>query len=126
MALHSGYRDKIRINSATPDRIVFHFLQNFPILSIQFNCSDTTLRVTEPMKARQIKIFVLRHLSFLSRIWRRNSTYRIPSILTHSHTNSSILQLKKTPKASITHLQTRSIKNEHKPNDKLYPFSADF
>lgn len=44
------------------------------IISIQFHCSNTAFRVTEPIIPPPSTIFVLHYLSFLSRISRRNST----------------------------------------------------
>ena len=46
----------------------------FLIISIPFNCSDTALRVTDGKIGPKVKIFVFRHVCFVSRIWRQNSS----------------------------------------------------
>ena len=54
----------------------------FHIISIPFNCSDTALRVTDAKIGPKVKIFVFRHVCFVSRIWRQNSS---PGSSTFSH-----------------------------------------
>ena len=54
----------------------------FHIISIPFNCSDTALGVTDAKIGPKVKIFVFRHVCFVSRIWRQNS---FPGSLTFSH-----------------------------------------
>ena len=46
----------------------------FHIISIPFNCSDTTLRVTKAMIGAKVIILVFRHFCFISQISRRNSS----------------------------------------------------
>ena len=46
----------------------------FHIISIPFNCSDTALRVVEAMIRAKVKIFVFRHVRFVCRFWRQNSS----------------------------------------------------
>ena len=46
----------------------------FHIISIPFNCSDTTLRVTKAMIGAKVIILVFRHVCFISQISRRNSS----------------------------------------------------
>ena len=61
------------MNSGSPDGIVLHCLLYFPHISIPFNCSDTALRVSDGKIGPKVKIFVSRHVFFVSRIWRQNS-----------------------------------------------------
>ena len=46
----------------------------FHIISISFNYSDTTLRVTKAMIGAKVIILVFRHFCFISQISRRNSS----------------------------------------------------
>ena len=46
----------------------------FHIISIPFNCSDTTLRVTKAMIGAKVIILVFRLVCFISQISRRNSS----------------------------------------------------
>ena len=46
----------------------------FHIMSIPFNCSDTALRVVDTMMGAKVIIFVFRHVCFVSRISRQNSS----------------------------------------------------
>ena len=46
----------------------------FHIISISFNSSDPALTVAEAMNGAKVKIFVFRHVCFVSRIWRQNSS----------------------------------------------------
>ena len=70
------------MNSGRPDGIVLHYLLYFTHHSIPFNCSETALRVTEAMIGSKVDLFVFRHVCFVSRIWRQNSS---TGSLTFSH-----------------------------------------
>ena len=44
------------------------------IISIPFNSRDAALRVAEVMIGAKVTNFVFRHVCFVSRIWRQNSS----------------------------------------------------
>ena len=67
----------------------------FHIISIPFNCSNTTLRVAKAMIGMKVKMFVFCHVCFVSRIWRQNSS---PQSLAFSHLRN---------RAEISHLNPR-------------------
>ena len=67
----------------------------FHIISISFNCSDTALRVTDAKIGPKVKIFVLRYVCFVSRIWCQNSS---PGSLTFTHLGN---------RAEISHMNPR-------------------
>ena len=80
------------MNSGHPNGIaccIFH------IISIPFNCSDTGLRVTDAKIGPKVKIFVFRHVCFVSRIWCQNLS---PGSLTFSHLRN---------RAEISHMNPR-------------------
>ena len=56
----------IGMNSGGPDGIVLHFLLYFPHQNTPFNYSDTALSITEAMIGLKVKIFVFRHVCFVS------------------------------------------------------------
>ena len=69
------YEDVIPVTG--PDGIVLHCLLHFTHHSIPFkvfNCSETALRVAEAMIGSKVDLFVFRHVCFVSRIWRQNSS----------------------------------------------------
>ena len=72
----TGWIVAVRMASSCIACCIFH------IISIPFNCSDTALRVTDAKIGPKVKIFVFRHVCFVSRIWRQNSS---PGSLTFYH-----------------------------------------
>ena len=57
------------MNSGGPNGVLSIACCIFHILSIPFNCSDTALRVTDAKIGPKVKIFVLRYVRFVSRIY---------------------------------------------------------
>ena len=74
-ALQPGYRDESAINLGSRWYcFAIYACCIFHIISIPFNCSDTTLRVTKAMIGAKVIILVFRHVCFISQISRRNSS----------------------------------------------------
>ena len=92
-----GYREEQRDEIlAVWDDIVLHCLLYFSLHKHPpFNCSDTALRVTEAIIGPKVKIFVFRHVCFVSRIWRQNWS---PGSLTFFHLGN---------RAEIAHMNPR-------------------
>ena len=84
-----GFWRSVRMASSYIACRIFH------IISIPFNCGDTALRVTETMVGPKVKDFVFRHVCFVSRIWRQNSS---PGSLTFYHLGN---------RAEISHMNAR-------------------
>ena len=72
----AGWILAVRMASSCIACCIFH------IRSIPFNCSDRALRVTDAKVGSKVKIFVFRHVCFVSRIWCQKSS---PGSLTFSH-----------------------------------------
>ena len=92
-----GYREEQRdefwrsgIASSCIACCIFHFISIPP-----FNCSDAALRVTEAIIGPKVKIFVFRHVCFVSRIWPQNWS---PGSLTFFHLGN---------RAEIAHMNPR-------------------
>ena len=72
--LQPSYRDEsgmtlaVRIASSCIARCIFI------IISIPFNSRDAALRVAEAMIGAKVINFVFRHVCYVSRIWRQNSS----------------------------------------------------
>ena len=64
-------------------------------MASSFNCSDTALRVAEAMTGAKVITFVFRHVCFVFRIWRQNSS---PGSLADSHLGN---------RAEISHMNPR-------------------
>ena len=73
--LQPSYRDESGMNSGGPDGIVLHSPRCiFIIISIPFNSRNAALRLAEAMIGAKVINFVFRHVCFVSRIWRQNSS----------------------------------------------------